>query len=74
MRSYFIDREQLTDFGLLPAEGTEYLVGSVLGSLSSLMQRRGFDPPLRMFPIEGIFPLELTWVLTPFPPKTRMRV
>ena len=27
----------------------------------------GFDPPLRrMFPVEGIFPLELTWVLTPF--------
>ena len=27
------------------------------------------------FPIEGIFPLELTWVQTPFPPKLfRMRV
>ena len=22
------------------------------------------------FPVEGIFPLELTWVQTPFPPKT----
>ena len=33
------------------------------------MQRRGLDPPLRrfFFPVEGIFPLELTWVLTPFP-------
>ena len=32
------------------------------------MQRHGFDPPLgRIFPVEGIFPLELTWVLTPFP-------
>ena len=31
------------------------------------MQRRGFDPPLeRIFPIEGIFPLELTWDLNPF--------
>ena len=27
------------------------------------------------FPIEGIFPLELTWVPTPFPPKLlRLRV
>ena len=33
-----------------------------------VMQRRGFDPLLRKsFPVEGIFPLELTWVLTPFP-------
>ena len=32
------------------------------------MQHCGFDPPLgRTFPVEGIFPLELTWVLTPFP-------
>ena len=28
----------------------------------------GFDPPLgRIFPIEGIFPLEAAWVLMPFP-------
>ena len=28
-----------------------------------------------LFPVEGIFPLELTWVQTPFPPKLlRMRV
>ena len=33
-------------------------------------QRRGFDPPLGTFSVEGIFPLELTWVQTPFPPKT----
>ena len=27
------------------------------------------------FPVEGIFPLELTWVQTPFPPKLlQMRV
>ena len=32
-------------------------------------QRRGFDPPLGTFSVEGIFPLELTWVQTPFPPK-----
>ena len=32
------------------------------------MQRLGFDSPLRrIFPVEGIFPLKLTWVLTPFP-------
>ena len=38
-------------------------------------QRRGFDPPLGTFSVEGIFPLELTWVQTPFPPKLlRMRV
>ena len=38
-------------------------------------QRRGFDPPLGAFSVEGIFPLELTWVQTPFPPKLlRMRV
>ena len=42
--------------------------GRVLGSQSCLMQRRGFDPTLRrIFPVEGIFPLGLTWVLTPFP-------
>ena len=34
------------------------------------MQCRGFDPPLRrFFRGEGIFPLELTWVLTSFPPN-----
>ena len=39
-----------------------------MGSLSFLMQCHGFDPPLRrIFPVEGFFPLELTWVLTPFP-------
>ena len=43
-------------------------VGSASGSLSCMLQRRGFDPPLgRKFPVEGIFPLELAWVLTPFP-------
>ena len=30
-------------------------------------QHRGFDPPLGTFSAEGIFPLELTWVQTPFP-------
>ena len=48
--------------------GRNSSIGSVLGSLSCLMQRCGFDtPPRRIFPVEGIFPLELTWVLTPFP-------
>ena len=41
--------------------------GSELGSLSCLMQRHGFGPPLgRIFSVEGIFPLQLTWILTPF--------
>ena len=32
------------------------------------MQRHGFHTPLgRIFPLEGIFPMELTWILTPFP-------
>ena len=31
--------------------------------------------PWGNFPVEGIFPLELTWVQTPLPPKLfRMRV
>ena len=31
--------------------------------------------PSSELPVEGIFPLELTWFLTPFPPKLfRMRV
>ena len=52
-------------------DGLELLVGSVLGSLSCLMQHGGFDPPLRrIFLVEGIYPLELTWVLTPFPQKS----
>ena len=38
-------------------------------------QCRGFDPPLGTFSVEGIFPLELTWVQTPFPQKLlRIRV
>ena len=48
--------------------GRNSSVGRVLDSLSCLMQCRGFNPPLRrIFLVEGIFPLELTWVLTPFP-------
>ena len=54
--------------------GPEQLVGRVLGSLSCLMQRRGFDPPLgRIFPVEGIFPLELTWVLIHPPPPPQKK-
>ena len=45
--------------------------GSGFGSLSCLMQCRGFDPPPpRIFPVEEIFSLELTWVLTPFHPNS----
>ena len=44
--------------------GPEWLVSSVLGSLS-LMQRRGFGPPLiRIFYGREDFSLELKWVLT----------
>ena len=36
----------------------EYLIGSMLGSLSCLMQHHEIAPPLRkMFLVEGIFPL-----------------
>ena len=49
--------------------GRNSSVGSVLGSMSCLTQRRGFDPPLRrIFQVEGIFPSELTWVPIPFIP------
>ena len=35
------------------------------------MQRLGFDPPLRrIFPVEGIFPLDLKWVQAPSPKTT----
>ena len=30
-------------------------------------QRPGSDPPLGKFSVEGISPLEVTWVQTPFP-------
>ena len=48
---------------IVPKMGPEYLVSRVLGLLSCLMQRCGFDPPPgRIFPVEGFFPFELTWV------------
>ena len=38
---------------LSPVQGPEQLIGSVLGSLSCLMQRPRFNPPLRRtFPVE----------------------
>ena len=42
-------------------------VGSVLGSRSCVMQHCRFDLPSYEPLVEEIFPLELTWVLTPFP-------
>ena len=55
----------------MQTDGPEWLVGSVLGSLSCLMQHRGFGTPLgRIFSVEGIFPLELIWILTPFSPNS----
>ena len=60
-------RQTLADpAGSLLQWGPKQLVGSMLGLLSCLMQRRGFDPPEDFFPVEGIFPLELIWVLTSF--------
>ena len=49
-------------------QGRNSSVSSVLGSLSCVMQRCGFNPPLSLQERE-IFPrtLELMWVLTPFP-------
>ena len=40
-------------------------VGSVLGSLSCVMQRPEFSPPLSLHRGD-FFPLKLTWFLTPF--------
>ena len=51
-------------------------MGTVLGLLSCLMQRRGFNPPLRkVFPVEGIFSLGVNMGSDSIPPKLfRMRV
>ena len=48
------------------SRGWNSSVGSVLGVLSGMIQHCGFDP-LWGLPVEGIVPLELRWVLTPFP-------
>ena len=48
------------------AVGRNSSVGSELGSLFCVMQRRGFEHSSEP-PVEVIFPLELTWVLTLFP-------
>ena len=49
----------------LPTLGQNSSVSSVLGLLSCVIQHRGFDPPLRrIFLVHGIFPTELTYVLT----------
>ena len=54
------------------ARGRNSSVGS---AWARCPQCRGFDTPLGTFSVEGIFPLELTWVQTPFPQKLlRMRV
>ena len=47
--------------------GRNSSVGSAWARCS---RRRGFDPPLGTFSVEGIFPLELTWVQNSIPPKT----
>ena len=46
----------VVDVTLDLVQGPEQLVCSVLGSLPSLIQHHGFDPPLRrIFPVEGFF-------------------
>ena len=59
-----------------PIERTKRGRNSSVGSAwARCPQCRGFDPPLGKFSVEGILPLELTWVQTPFPQKLlRMRV
>ena len=55
--------------------GRNSSVGSVLGSLSSLMQRRGFHPPLRFFSGTGEFAFGVKMGSDSIPPKLfRMRV
>ena len=56
-----------------PISGWNHSVSSMLGSLSCVIQLRGVDPPLSLL-VEGIFPLELTLVLIPFPRLFWMRV
>ena len=47
--------------------GCSSSLGSLLGSLSCLMQHHGSNILGIIFPIKGIFPLALTRALTPFP-------
>ena len=78
--SSFIPVRLIDNIGLVHFIGLlVILIGGRNSSVGSAWarcpQRRGFDPPLGTFSVEGIFPLELTWVQTPFPPKLlRMRV
>ena len=52
------------------AGGGRERVGSVSGSLSCLMQCRGFDPPLRrIIPVEGTFPFRVNMGSDPILPK-----
>ena len=50
---------------LLPCWGWNSSVGNGFGSQSCVMRRGRLDSPES--PVEGIFPLEPTCVLTPFP-------
>ena len=53
-------------FYLFSCLGQNSSVGCVLGWVPCVMQHGGFDPP-QILLVEGIFSLELTWVLNPFP-------
>ena len=67
----------LSSFLIECNEGQEQLVGIVLGSLSCLMQRRGFEPPLRriFFCSRDDFSLGVNMGSDSVPPKLfRMRV
>ena len=63
-------------FTLILLGGTDYLIGTVLGSLSCLVQRCEFNLPVgRIFPAKGIFSKELPWVFDSIPLKLfQMRV
>ena len=47
--------------------GQNSWLACVLGLLSCLMQCCGFGSLLKIFLVEGVLPLELPWVLNPFP-------
>ena len=54
-------------FVFIPGRGGRN--SSVGSAWARCPQCHGFDPPLGTFSVEGIFPLELTWVQNPFPQK-----
>ena len=55
---------------ITPSRGWNSLWVECWACCCSVMQRHGFNPPLRIISlVEGIFSLELTWVWTPIFPS-----